>query len=197
MTDTMSAPNRPRTGFRGSLAALRRLAAVAGVLLLLPALAAAQQDAGPSGSAAGQQESAESGPIQPHPEAVKAIGRLKSPFCPGLMLEVCPSPQAAELRDTLQQMARSGVKADSLVAWMLARHGEEWSAVPETRGSDLVAWIMPPLVLLLGGALVVVVLRRMRSSGGSDERAGDDPGLSEEEERRLSEAMRQLEREGR
>lgn len=165
------------------------------LLALAPALLGAQERTGGSGDAAEQE--AESGPVQPHPEAEKAIGRLKSPFCPGLMLEVCPSPQASELRDTLQEMARSGVKADSLVAWTLARHGEEWRAMPQTQGKDLVAWVVPPVMILLGGALVVVVLRRMRSTAAAGAGSGEDRELSEEEERRLSEALSQMEREGR
>ncbi len=49
-------------------------------------------------------------PVQAHPEGDAAIDRLRSPFCPGLMLEVCPSPQAKLLRDTLQVMAQSGIR---------------------------------------------------------------------------------------
>ena len=54
-----------------------------------------------------QQESL-SNPTEPHPVAEQAISRLKSPYCPGLMLEVCTSLEAAMLRDSLQVMAREG-----------------------------------------------------------------------------------------
>jgi hypothetical protein len=33
-----------------------------------------------------------------------AIARLRSPYCPGLMLEVCPSSQAEMLRDSIRTM---------------------------------------------------------------------------------------------
>lgn len=140
--------------------------------------------------------SARTGPVVPHPEAQEAIGRLKSPFCPGLMLEVCPSPQAGALRDTLQLMAEQGADADSLVAWMLARHGEEYRAVPQTEGGGLLAWVVPPLALVLGGGLVVLVLGRIRRQGDGRIDADAVRSLTVEDEERLAAALSQMEREG-
>ena len=54
-------------------------------------------------------------PVQPHPEGDAAIDGLRSPYCPGMMLETCPSPQAKLLRDSIQQMAWEGASSDSLV----------------------------------------------------------------------------------
>lgn len=129
-------------------------------------------------------------PVQPHPEGDAAIGRLKSPFCPGLMLEVCPSPQAKLLRDSIQMMAQEGASADSLVGWMLANYGEEYRAVPQTRGGGLLAWVMPPLALLLGLGAVVLVLRHFRAQRMAV--SPDAEPLSEEEEAKLKEALAEL-----
>jgi cytochrome c-type biogenesis protein CcmH len=146
-----------------------------------PAAAQAQHEAPPS----------DSGPHTPHPEALKAIDRVKSPFCPGFMLEVCPSPYAAALRDTLDLMAREGIDADSLVEWALARYGDTLSALPPARGKSLIAWIVPPAAVLLGIATVVIVLRRVRRP-----HEGPPPEqVSEEERRRLDDALRELEAE--
>lgn len=159
------------------------------LLAALPALLAL-----PAGAAAGPapvvvQDHGREG--EPHPEAVEAIGRLRSPFCPGLMLEVCPSPQAADLRDSIETLARGGVESDSIVTWMLAEYGEEWRAVPKTEGTGLYAWIMPPLALILGVGAVVLVLRHLRD----EEEPGleEAPELSDEEEERLARAMEELE----
>lgn len=137
----------------------------------------------------------DTGPEEVHPEATEAIGRLKSPYCPGLMLEVCPSGGADDLRDTLNVMAQQGVSSDSLVEWTLGQYGEEWRAVPQTRGTGLWAWVIPPAVLLAGIVVVVVTLRRLRG----DEEDGGEEGrqLSEEDERKLERALQELEREGR
>jgi len=129
-------------------------------------------------------------PVQAHPEGDDAVDRLRSPFCPGVMLEVCPSPQAKLLRDTLQLMAQGGVSSDSLVNWMLANYGGEYRAVPQTRGSGLWAWLMPPLALLGGLIIVVLALQRFRAHREADPPAVNP--LSEEDESVLAEALEEL-----
>jgi len=129
-------------------------------------------------------------PVQTHPEGDAAIDRLKSPFCPGMMLEVCPSPQAKLLRDSLQVMAHGGATSDSLVSWMLGAYGEEYRAVPQARGSGLWAWLMPPLALLTGLLMVVVALRHFKTRE-TREVAGAHP-LSEEDESVLAAALQEL-----
>ncbi len=127
---------------------------------------------------------------EPHPESEKAISVLKSPYCPGLMLEVCTSYGGALLRDSLQTMAEEGWSADSLVTWMLARHGDTLLALPPMSGRGLVAWAGPPAALALGLGLVALFLRavmarRVAVAGASEE-------LSEQDEAALKEALREL-----
>lgn len=130
-------------------------------------------------------------PVQPHPEGEAAIDRLRSPYCPGLMLEVCPSPQAKLLRDSIQALAWQGASTDSLVDWMLANHGEEYRAVPQARGSGLFAWLMPPLALVAGLVVVVVALQHLK--GRRDTSPPDEEeALSEEDEEALEEALDEL-----
>jgi cytochrome c-type biogenesis protein CcmH/NrfF len=66
--------------------------------------------------------------------AERAIGQVRSPYCPGLMLEVCPSPEAGALRDSIRDLAREGMGEQELMEWMIDRHGEEWRAVPKRSG---------------------------------------------------------------
>ena len=130
------------------------------------------------------------GPLERHPAADEAISRLKSPYCPGLMLEVCTSYTGALLRDSIQDLAREGLSTDELVEWMVARHGEEYLAYPRASGAGLLAWLVPPFAILLGLVAVVAVLRYMRRSNPTTERAHTD--LSSEEEDRLREAMKDM-----
>ena len=106
------------------------------------------------------------------------------------MLEVCPSPQAKLLRDSLQMLAWEGTSSDSLVEWMLGSHGEEYRAVPQAAGSGLWAWIMPPLALLGGLIVVAMALQHFR---GSRETAPElSGGISTEDESVLEAAMEEL-----
>jgi cytochrome c-type biogenesis protein CcmH len=141
------------------------------------------------------------GSYEPHPEARKAISKLLSPYCPGFMLEVCPSSEAQALRDAIHLGALQGQSADELVEWMLADYGEEYRAVPRSRGFGLFAWVLPPLALLMGGFGVVMALRRFRPEEEDPLTSGTDGGSSgsaddvvdPETEARLREALRELE----
>jgi cytochrome c-type biogenesis protein CcmH len=143
-----------------------------------------------AGAAGGQQAPRLDEPVQPHPEGDAAIDRLKSPFCPGMMLEVCPSPQAKLLRDSLQAMAWSGATADSLVEWMLANHGDQYRAVPRVAGTGLWAWIMPPLALLGGFIVVAMALQHFRARRETGEETRGQ--ISSEDESVLEEALKEL-----
>ena len=174
----------PANGNRGPL----RVRAIA-LLPLMAALALAALPAVPAvdGPASAQ----ETAPHQVHPEAREAIAKIRSPYCPGQMLEVCPSWQAAELRDSIDQMAREGLEADSLVELVVAAHGEEYRALPKRTGTGLLAWVMPPAALLMGLAVVVVVLRRLRGAAVAGEGTAGD--ISEEDRERLDAALAELE----
>src|SRR5690606_31134674 len=111
--------------------------------------------------------------------------------CPGLMLEVCPSPQAGLLRDSIRELAAAGEPANEIIEWMIARHGEEWRAVPKRSGGGLWAWLLPPVVLLGGAALVTHHLRSRRPA--PVDVAYEPPALSSAERERLAAAMRRWE----
>lgn len=165
----------------------RRAPLLLGLLALLvagPLVGQAQNEVPPEGD----------GPYARHPEAAKAIDRLKSPYCPGLMLEVCPSPGGMALRDSLETLADQGMNADQIVEWVIDRHGEKWRAMPKRQGAGLLAWLMPPFAVAAGIVLLLVALRRMRRQ--REEHPQPAPGeVSTEDEARLQEAMKELEEE--
>ena len=136
------------------------------------------------------QDDALRGPLEPHPAADEAVARLKSPYCPGLMLEVCTSYTGALLRDSMQTMAREGSTTQEIVDWVLANHGEEYLAYPPVSGTGLVAWLVPPAAILLGLVAVIMALRYMRRGAPPEKTASTE--LSSDEEERLREAMKEM-----
>lgn len=144
-----------------------------------------------SGSAAATQDPSArpAGPHALHPEAREAISKILSPFCPGQMLETCPSLTAAALRDSINAMAHDGAAADSILELILAAHGEEYRAYPRGTGTGLLAWTIPPAVLVAGLAVVVLVLRRLKGPAP----AGGQGGLTDEQRDRLDAALAELE----
>ena len=127
-----------------------------------------------------------------HPEARTAIDGLKSPYCPGSMLEVCSSSGGAMLRDTIQAMAESGLAGDSIIEIILAEYGEQWRAEPKVSGTGMWAWLLPPVGLVGGLAAVGVVLaRRRREEESVVRRHAPTP----EDEARIREALKVLDEE--
>lgn len=156
-------------------------------LLVLAGVAAAQIPEGMQ----------EDGAFRPHPEAEEAISRLYSPFCAGFMLDVCTSPQAAALRDSMQMLAYSGWTSDQLVDWMVGNYGERYRAVPLTSGMGIWAWVLPFFGLLVGAVLVVTALRRFDPTRPREQGAEQPPlaraPITSEEEDRLKAAIREIE----
>ena len=128
-----------------------------------------------------------------HPEAKSAIDRIKSPYCPGMMLEVCTSSGGAMLRDSAQSWAVQGLSSDSIVERVIAEYGEEYRAEPLSSGTGFWAWILPPgaLVVGLGGVGIVLARRRRREPLSVLEADAVDP----EDEARLRAAIREMEEE--
>ena len=139
----------------------------------------------------GSAQAQEAAPTSLHPEAVEAISRVKSPYCPGLMLEVCPTATADDLRDSINSMAENGLSADSLVELVIADIGEDYRALPKRSGTGLFAWVMPPVALVLGLGLVTAVLRRAR--GQEDTFIVEGAPITDESEARLQAALAELE----
>ena len=135
---------------------------------------------------------ADRGPTVRHPEATKAISRLKSPYCPGFMLEVCSSSGGAALRDSIEALAEEGWSGDRIIDWVLANHGDTLLALPPAEGKGLVAWVVPPIAVAAGLSLVLVALRRMRREQPTVE-LGDE--LTPDQKRELESAMKDLEEE--
>jgi len=126
--------------------------------------------------------------------AMEAIGQIRSPYCPGLMLEVCPSPQADFLRDSIRTMAAQGQSARQIVETVVAAHGEEYRAPLRFGSAGAWAWVMPPLVLLAGLALVAWRIARLRRLRAGIVEPAAAP-LSDEERARLDAALRGFDRE--
>ena len=146
-------------------------------------------------SAAAVAASVQTTPTNAEEEARRAISLLRSPYCPGFMLEVCPSAQAEALRDSIYDLAAQGMTSNELVEWMIANHGEEWRGLPQRSGIGLWAWIIPPLALLLGIGAFVGWLRANRRSG-PEEVAGEPSPISESDREQLTAAMRDWEESG-
>jgi cytochrome c-type biogenesis protein CcmH/NrfF len=101
------------------------------------------------------------------PVARAIINETLSPFCPGLILAACPSPQADSLRKAIVRRAADGESRERIEADLYRQFGDEIRAAPSASGFGLVAWLAPALLLLVGGAGLTLWLRSARGGDGS------------------------------
>jgi cytochrome c-type biogenesis protein CcmH len=119
--------------------------------------------------------------------------QLRSPVTPSHTLDMCPSPEADALRDTVLAMAAGGMTSAQIVEAVIARRGEQLRIVPEQRGVGLWAWVLPPAILVIGAGVVALRLNALRRG-----RAGAAPeparAIDEVERAQVEAALRRFER---
>lgn len=96
----------------------------------------------------------------PEDTANRISGNIMSPFCPGVTLHDCPSPQADALRERIRDWAAAGLGEDRIMDRLVAEYGEEVRAIPPGDGGGITAWIVPALVAVAGATLAGALARR-------------------------------------
>jgi cytochrome c-type biogenesis protein CcmH/NrfF len=104
-------------------------------------------------------------------EASAIAHSLMSPFCPGMTLAACPSPNAATVRLEITDRLRRGDTRAAIVADLEARFGEAVASAPRATGVGLLFWVAPAF---LGGALLLAIAAAYR--GGVPEDVPADSG---------------------
>ncbi|MEE8580352.1 MAG: cytochrome c-type biogenesis protein CcmH [Myxococcota bacterium] len=100
-------------------------------------------------------------PAEPPDWAYGIAHELLSPFCPGVSLAECPSPEAYELRLWILTQATAGAPREEVEAALYERFGDKIRGTPRAEGWGLAAYLIPLAAFVLGGAIVVQSLRRM------------------------------------
>ncbi|MDQ3645926.1 MAG: cytochrome c-type biogenesis protein CcmH [Actinomycetota bacterium] len=102
---------------------------------------------------------------------------VMSPFCPGVTLHDCSSEEANELRARIEGWARAGWTRSRIMRELEAEFGSSIAAAPPRRGSNLIAWLLPAVVLAAGAGGAWLVARRMTSRGATGPTAPTDQEL--------------------
>lgn len=88
------------------------------------------------------------------------IRNVMSPFCPGLSLEACPSPNAQILRTEIRRSIANGETETAIRESLVKQYGRAVLGIPPDNMFGAVAWAVPWVALLAAGALITVWLRR-------------------------------------
>ncbi len=98
-------------------------------------------------------------------DQVSAIAReLMCPVCAGQTVAESSSALAVQMRQIIRERLQQGQTKDEIIAYFVAQFGESVLAVPPRRGSGLLLWLAPPVVLLAGLAVLQRYVRRHQSA---------------------------------
>lgn len=96
---------------------------------------------------------------------------------------------AVPLRRAVRGFVEEGLGLDDILLRFQDRYGEKILSAPTTEGFNLMAWVLP-FVLLGTGSLVVLVTIRRWSSEAADVH-GPLPSLSDDDRKRVERALRE------
>ncbi len=145
---------------------MRRLLLLAGLALVAATPAAAQQP-------------------EPQTSLADLEDEVMCVVC-GVTLELATeAPQAIQERQFIRELIAEGLTKDEVKDRLVDEFGSEVLAVPDGSGFDLVAWLVPGLVLIVAAGATFVGVRRWRDAtrdrdgdDGDDADEGHGPGAS-------------------
>lgn len=108
-------------------------------------------------------------------EAGKVFGNVMSPYCPGKLIADCPSAPAVELREKIRERIAAGESGDAIRDELYETFGEYLRAAPTGSGFDLVAWLVPPLIIAVGAVAILMWIRRRRPTPTGTVPAASEP----------------------
>jgi cytochrome c-type biogenesis protein CcmH/NrfF len=145
-----------------------RLAAVILATLALaatPALADTSSSAGIAGSAPGTAARASLPDLE---------DEVMCPIC-GTTLQLSNSPQAERERALIRSLIAQGKTKQQIKDDLVAEYGRDVLAVPDDKGFDLTAWLVPLVAFAIALVGIGLALRRWRRSARREPAAGEPP----------------------
>ena len=128
-----------------------------------------------------------------HPTLLELENQIMCPVCAGETLAQSDSPAAAQVKRYIQRRIAAGEARSQIKRELVAQYGTRILAAPPRHGFDLLAWVLP-LVLILGGAGVLGLLAWRWTRGREDPPPAESPQrpLDPELEARVDEELWRL-----
>ena len=100
-------------------------------------------------------------PPQSMQDRVQAVAEtLRCPTCFDLSVADSPSPAARQIRAAIGRRLAAGESPDEIRDFFVSRYGSSILLTPTGSGIDLIAWIVPALLVAAGLALVGLAVTR-------------------------------------
>ncbi len=124
-------------------------------------------------------QSGETAPAYDEAEAQAIDRMLMCPVCPAQTIDQTEVPLAKQMRAQVRELLAGGSTRREVLAWFSApeRYGPGVLAEPPRSGFNLIAWIVPGVIIVAalgGGLLTLRAMRRPTGDGDSLSEAPDD-----------------------
>jgi cytochrome c-type biogenesis protein CcmH len=90
------------------------------------------------------------------------LKELWCPICNGIRLDVCEQKVCEQMRAMIDQELAAGKTPEQIKAQFIDLYGPVVLGEPPREGFNLIAWIMP-VVLLIGGLTAAILISRRRT----------------------------------
>lgn len=100
-------------------------------------------------------------PVQ-EKNAAQIFRQTMSPFCPGKLLDDCPSSKAMDLRNNIREQLAQGKSNKDVQAYLVSLYGESVKAAPDAQGFGRLAYIATPIFILIGIIVIGLWLRSQK-----------------------------------
>ncbi len=162
-------------------------------LLLLCTGAAQAQSGTPVAPAAVPAAAGEVTADQVTADEVNVVAReLWCPLCSGVRLDSCELKACEQMKDEIGIKLAEGQDLETIKSYFVDQYGPQVLGVPPAQGFNLLAWILPVVVLVAGAAFLLLRGRSLtaRPAAASSGRAAASPAPGEDPyARRLEEEL--------
>lgn len=131
----------------------------------------------------------EAAPMAENPLVEKRVmalaAELRCLVCQNQSLADSHADLAQDLRQEVREMVQQGMSDTEIVDYLVARYGDFIRYRPPLKGTTLMLWLGPLLLVVVGGVVLARALGRRRA------RLADDAPLSPEEAARVRDLLRE------
>ena len=93
-------------------------------------------------------------------QAKDLMATIRCLVCQGQSIADSDAEMAGDMRSLIRERIQKGEKPEAIRAWLIERYGDWVTYAPPTRGSSLVLWGLPLVLLMFGTGLAMSRIRR-------------------------------------
>ena len=99
----------------------------------------------------------------------EVAARMRCPVCQGLSVADSSTPAAVAMKGRVRGLLAAGYGEEQVLRYFEASYGEFIRLAPKPQGLNLVAWVLPVVVLVLAAAWLALRGRRFRATSADSD----------------------------